>query len=137
MLDAPIRALFFQVFVPQGCFTMGSNALGDLTGQIKGHSARLVCISQSYWIDKYEVTNAQSEQFRLESGLPQANLGSFSSSTMLDTPRVGMTLYQRNLRVNGGVGVFPPGAMGIRGARTEFAALPMGAIRKQSAKSMA
>lgn len=83
-----------QVYVPQGCFMMGSDTLGDLSAQIKGHSQRLVCLTHSYWIDKYEVSNAQWEQFRLESGSPLANLGNFRTSTQADTPRVGMTLQQ-------------------------------------------
>ncbi len=83
-----------QVYVPSGCFTMGSNVLGDLTQQIKGHSARAVCISHDFWIDKFEVSNAQWEQYRQETGSPFANLDSYASSPQPDTPRVGMTLQQ-------------------------------------------
>ncbi len=83
-----------QVFVPAGCFLMGSDALGDINNQIRMHSQRQVCISQDYWIDKYEVSNAQWEQFRQETGSPQANLENFQTSTGSDTPRVGMTLAQ-------------------------------------------
>ena len=54
----------------------------------------MVCISYPFWIDKYEVSNAQWEQFRQQTGSPLANLGSFPTSTQPDTPRVGMTLQQ-------------------------------------------
>ena len=83
-----------QVYVPPGCFTMGSDLLSDISAQIKGQSARLVCISFPFWIDKYEVSNAQWDQFRQQTGSPLAILGSFTSSTQPDTPRVGMTLQQ-------------------------------------------
>ncbi|MBI1281777.1 MAG: SUMF1/EgtB/PvdO family nonheme iron enzyme [Anaerolineaceae bacterium] len=83
-----------QVYVPAGCFTMGSDQLGDINNQIKGQSARQVCLSQPYWIDKYEVSNAQWEQFRLETGSQLAYLDNYQTSTQPDTPRVGMTLEQ-------------------------------------------
>ncbi len=83
-----------QVYVPAGCFTMGSDALGDINDQIRGQSQRKVCLSQPYWIDKYEVSNAQWEQFRQETGSQLAYLDSYQTSTQPDTPRVGMTLEQ-------------------------------------------
>ncbi len=83
-----------QVYVPAGCFTMGSDVLADINNQIRGHSARMVCISQSYWIDKYEVSNAEWEQFRLDTGSPLADLPSYQTSNQPDTPRVGMTLEE-------------------------------------------
>ncbi len=83
-----------QVYVPAGCFTMGSDVLGDINDQIRGQSQRKVCLSQPYWIDKYEVSNAQWEQFRQETGSQLAYLDSYQTSTQPDTPRVGMTLEQ-------------------------------------------
>lgn len=83
-----------QVYVPQGCFTMGSDSLSDLSNQIRGHSARTVCITHDFWIDKYEVSNAQWEQYRQETGSPLANLDNYATSPQSDTPRVGMTLQQ-------------------------------------------
>ncbi len=85
-----------QVYVPPGCFTMGSDQLGDINNQIRGQSARKVCLTQPYWIDKYEVSNAQWEQFRVETGSPDAYLDNYQTSTQPDTPRVGMTLEQAN-----------------------------------------
>ncbi len=85
-----------QVYVPPGCFTMGSDQLGDINNQIRGQSARKVCLSQPYWIDKYEVSNAQWEQFRVETGSQLAYLDNYQTSTQPDTPRVGMTLEQAN-----------------------------------------
>ncbi len=83
-----------QVYVPPGCFTMGSDQLGDINNQIRGQSARKVCITQPFWIDKYEVSNAEWEQFRLETGSQSAYLDNYQTSTQPDTPRVGMTLEQ-------------------------------------------
>jgi formylglycine-generating enzyme required for sulfatase activity len=83
-----------QVYVPAGCFIMGSDQLGDINNQIRGQSQRQVCLSQPYWIDKYEVSNAQWEQFRLATGSQLAYLDNYQTSTQPDTPRVGMTLEQ-------------------------------------------
>jgi formylglycine-generating enzyme required for sulfatase activity len=83
-----------QVYVPAGCFTMGSDVLGDINDQIRGQSQRKVCLSQPYWIDKYEVSNAEWEQFRLATGSQLAYLDNYQTSTQADTPRVGMTLEQ-------------------------------------------
>lgn len=48
-----------MVLVPPGCFTMGANS--------GGHSdekpAHRVCLSAEFWIDRYEVTNAQFTRF--------------------------------------------------------------------------
>ncbi|MBX3062283.1 MAG: SUMF1/EgtB/PvdO family nonheme iron enzyme [Anaerolineae bacterium] len=83
-----------QVFVKAGCFPMGSDSLPDINNQIRGHSLRTVCITSDFWIDKFEVTNAQWEQFRINSGSSFANAVDFNTSTGADTPRVGMTLAQ-------------------------------------------
>ena len=83
-----------QVYVPAGCFMMGSDVLGDINDQIRGQSQRKVCLSQPYWIDKYEVSNAEWEQFRLATGSQLAYLDNYQTSTQPDTPRVGMTLEQ-------------------------------------------
>jgi formylglycine-generating enzyme required for sulfatase activity len=83
-----------QVYVPAGCFTMGSDQLGDINDQIRGQSARLVCITQPFWMDKFEVSNADWEQFRVATGSQLAYLDNYQTSTQPDTPRVGMTLEQ-------------------------------------------
>ncbi|MEP6989151.1 MAG: SUMF1/EgtB/PvdO family nonheme iron enzyme, partial [Chloroflexota bacterium] len=83
-----------QVYVAAGCFMMGSDQLGDINNQIKGQSQRQVCLSQPYWIDKFEVTNAQWEQYRVATGSQLAYLDNYPTSTQQDTPRVGMTREQ-------------------------------------------
>ncbi len=83
-----------QVFVPQGCFVMGSDTITDITDQIRAQTARQVCITQPFWIDKYEVSNAQWEQFRSESGSLLAEAGDFQTSMQPNTPRVGVSLEQ-------------------------------------------
>lgn len=64
-----------QVWVPPGCFSMGSNDPEGFAGLeppswVKRalepdmeQPAHEVCITQGYWIDKYEVTNAAYQAF--------------------------------------------------------------------------
>jgi formylglycine-generating enzyme required for sulfatase activity len=82
-----------QVYVPAGCYTMGNDSLRDITGQIKGQSARAVCLTQPFWIDKFEVDNASWAQYVAEVG-GGAVAVDFASSTQPDQPRVGMMRAQ-------------------------------------------
>lgn len=54
-----------MVFVPAGCFEMGHNA-----GRRDERPAHTYCIESPFWIDRYEVTNAQIGQ---EGHFPGAN----------------------------------------------------------------
>lgn len=47
-----------MVLVPPGCFNMGSDNVAALYGP-----AHRQCISEPFWIDKYEVTNKQFNDF--------------------------------------------------------------------------
>jgi formylglycine-generating enzyme required for sulfatase activity len=47
-----------MVFVPAGCFMMGSE-----NGSSDEQPVHEQCIEEPFWIDRYEVTNAQFEQF--------------------------------------------------------------------------
>ncbi len=52
-----------QVWVPAGCFLMGSDPGQDANAQADEMPQHQVCITQGYWIDQYEVTNAAYQQF--------------------------------------------------------------------------
>lgn len=52
-----------QVFVPAGCFVMGSNPATDFLAELDEQPAHEVCFEEGFWIDKTEVTNAQYETF--------------------------------------------------------------------------
>jgi formylglycine-generating enzyme required for sulfatase activity len=47
-----------QVYVPAGCFIMGSDPTRDLLAQDDEQPAHQVCLTRAYWIDKLEVSNA-------------------------------------------------------------------------------
>jgi formylglycine-generating enzyme required for sulfatase activity len=52
-----------QVWVPAGCFMMGSDPTRDSNAQQDEMPQHQVCITQSFWLDQYEVTNAAYQQF--------------------------------------------------------------------------
>ncbi len=52
-----------QVWVPAGCFMMGSDPAQDPTAQPDEMPQHQVCISQGFWLDQYEVTNAAFQAF--------------------------------------------------------------------------
>jgi serine/threonine-protein kinase len=51
-----------QVFVPAGCFTMGSEAT-DPDSRPDEYPARQVCLTQGFWLDQDEVTNESYQVF--------------------------------------------------------------------------
>ncbi len=55
-----------QVFVPAGCFAMGSDPAIDFLAQADEQPAREVCFEQGFWIDKTEVTHEQYAVFLAE-----------------------------------------------------------------------
>jgi formylglycine-generating enzyme required for sulfatase activity len=100
-----------QVQVPAGCFLMGSNAPRDLSGQIKDQTQRQVCLTDSYWIDQYEVSNADYQQFIAAGGYQTQDYWSaegwqwlqdnnrqgptdYRGTTDPDQPRVGVSLFE-------------------------------------------
>ncbi len=54
-----------QVWVPAGCFKMGSDPNNDLGAQAlpDEQPAHEVCLTHGYWIDQYDVTNAAFDAF--------------------------------------------------------------------------
>lgn len=74
-----------MVLVPAGCFQMGSNAADAQPDEMPPHQ---VCV-ESFWIDRYEVTNAQYRQFesvapnpptRDEANYPRDNVSWFEAN---------------------------------------------------------
>jgi len=115
-----------QVWVPAGCFKMGSDPTKDPNAtyiqQQTVHSeqpAHRVCLTHGYWIDKYDVTNAafdgfvkadgySTDAYWSEDGLrwkqtnnvngPQANCTSISSAPQ--QPRVCVSYYEAQAYAN-------------------------------------
>lgn len=52
-----------QVFVPAGCFTMGSDPAKDNMARQDEQPQHKVCITHDFWIDRDEVTNESYQQF--------------------------------------------------------------------------
>lgn len=52
-----------QVWVPAGCFKMGSDPTKDSQAQSDEEPAHDVCITKGYWLDVYDVTNAAFDAF--------------------------------------------------------------------------
>ncbi|GAB4546842.1 MAG: hypothetical protein OHK0023_07120 [Anaerolineae bacterium] len=82
----PIQRTFDGVpmlLVPKGCFKMGS----DSSGVPEEAPAHLACVDRAFWMDKYEVTNAQFNRF--------SGLASRKSSNPHDNhPREQITLLE-------------------------------------------
>jgi len=52
-----------QVFVPNGCFMMGSDPAKDSQARPDEQPQHKVCLTHDYWIDQYDVTNAAFDAF--------------------------------------------------------------------------
>lgn len=100
-----------QVWVPGGCFQMGSDPQKDPQAQANEQPAHEVCLTKGFWIDRYEVTNAAYQKFIDDGGYSRPELwsqagwawkqktsrtGPDSYSNFLDAnqPRVGITWYE-------------------------------------------
>src|SRR5258708_2939570 len=57
-----------QVWVPAGCFDMGTDPSRDLPLVADELPQHHVCISKGFWLDQYEVTNDAFDQFVQASG---------------------------------------------------------------------
>ena len=57
-----------QVWVPAGCFEMGSNPLEDFRASANETPRHTVCISSGFWLDRFEVTNESFAEFAREGG---------------------------------------------------------------------
>jgi len=52
-----------QVWVPAGCFKMGSDPAKDPQARADEQPAHEVCITHGFWLDQFDVTNAAFEAF--------------------------------------------------------------------------
>jgi formylglycine-generating enzyme required for sulfatase activity len=59
------------VWVPPGCFLMGSDPAKDTEAQSHEQPQHKVCITKGYWISQYEVTNAAFDAFAKAGGYNQ------------------------------------------------------------------
>lgn len=101
-----------MVFVPPGCFQMGSRE-DDPEAKPEEQPEHTVCITQGYWLDQYEVTNEefgkfinaggyQNEQYWTEEGWTWLQEAPNDASTPHDyggytgtfQPRVGISWYE-------------------------------------------
>ena len=57
-----------QVWVPPGCFGMGSNPLEDLRAHADETPRHTVCITAGFWLDEFEVTNESFHRFTADGG---------------------------------------------------------------------
>lgn len=57
-----------QVWVPPGCFEMGSSLSDDIRAAAMETPRHTVCITAGFWIDRYEVTNESFDRFNREGG---------------------------------------------------------------------
>lgn len=57
-----------QVWVPPGCFEMGTNPLEDWRAKPNETPRHTVCISAGFWMDRYEVSNESFARFTAEGG---------------------------------------------------------------------
>ncbi len=65
-----------QVWVPAGCFQMGSNPQTDPQARPNEQPQHQVCISNGFWLDRYEVTNAAYQKFIADGGYTRRELWS-------------------------------------------------------------
>jgi len=114
-----------EVWVPAGCFTMGTVITSDLnvppefTSELASEQpAHQVCLTTGYWIDRYEVTNDAFAAFKAAGGYTKqqywssdgwAWLGGKSATSLpdqcIDTPRpnapqVCVTWYEAEAYAN-------------------------------------
>ena len=57
-----------QVWVPPGCFEMGSSPLEDVRARANETPRHTVCISAGFWLDRFEATNESFRQFTSDGG---------------------------------------------------------------------
>jgi formylglycine-generating enzyme required for sulfatase activity len=86
-----------QVWVPAGCFLMGTSAEQAAALEPPSWAARElgseqpqheVCLSQGYWIDKYEVTNAAFQAFVDDGGYEDETYWSEAGLKWLQSQRI-------------------------------------------------
>ncbi len=98
-----------QVWVPAGCFLMGSDKSKDPQAYDDELPQHEVCITQGYWVDAYEVTNADYQKFIDDGGYSKQSFWSaggwqlkqrqqmpvsYNLYTDPKQPRVGITWYE-------------------------------------------
>lgn len=60
-----------QVWVPPGCYEMGSSPLEDFRAYANETPRHTVCISAGLWMDEFEVTNESFRQFTAAGGFQE------------------------------------------------------------------
>jgi serine/threonine protein kinase/formylglycine-generating enzyme required for sulfatase activity len=100
-----------QVWVPSGCFMMGSDLVQDPTAQPDEIPQHQVCISEGFWLDQYEVTNLAYQAFIDDGGYRRQELWSADGWQWLQSknitgplsfavtgsprqPRIGVSWYE-------------------------------------------
>jgi len=98
-----------QVWVPAGCFQMGSDPKKDPQAQPNEQPQHEVCITKGFWLDQYEVTNAAFQQFIVNGGYMKREFWSdagwqwkgnriqpqdIEGFTAPQQPRVGINWYE-------------------------------------------
>ena len=76
-----------QVWAPAGCFEMGSDPLEDWRARADETPRHTVCISAGFWLDRYEVTNENYQQFIKEGAYLQRRYWSEEGWRMHDGRR--------------------------------------------------
>ncbi len=79
-----------MVLIPAGEFVMGRNDMPPELGESPAHRVYL----DAFYIDKYEVTNAQYQRFMEETGTPPPDFWTDAMLNQPDQPVVGVTWYQ-------------------------------------------
>jgi formylglycine-generating enzyme required for sulfatase activity len=73
---APISFGIQQVYVPAGCFMMGKDVTIGSPDNPDEQPKHQVCITKSYWLDEFDVTNAAFDAFAKAGGYTNDNLWS-------------------------------------------------------------
>ncbi|MGD0227101.1 MAG: SUMF1/EgtB/PvdO family nonheme iron enzyme [Terriglobia bacterium] len=60
-----------QVWVPPGCFEMGSDLMEDFSAHANETPRHTVCISTGFWLDRFEVTNESFLEFTRAGGFTE------------------------------------------------------------------
>jgi formylglycine-generating enzyme required for sulfatase activity len=87
-----------QVYVPAGCFMMGSDPSKDSNANKDEQPQHQVCISKAYWLDEFDVTNAAFDAFVEAGGYTNDSLWSadglsWKQSDKITGPDTSCTQY--------------------------------------------
>ena len=100
-----------QVWVPAGCFMMGAGDYWQGENYLNAHPQHEVCLTDGFWLDEFDVTNAAYQQFSDAGGYANAAYWTPASWQWLQTnkitgprdypgfgdaqqPRIGVSFYE-------------------------------------------